>query len=85
MTTIYIFDIYLLQKINSLHISSTATTNDDYLKQCAPRLKCDPNAKYRSVNGSCNNLNIPTWGAAETPFHRLLNANFRDGKKMSII
>lgn len=79
------FDIYLLQIINSLHISSIATTNDDYLKQCAPRLKCDPNAKYRTINGSCNNLEIPTWGAAETPFLRMLNANFNDGKQLVLL
>ncbi|XP_001944613.1 peroxidase [Acyrthosiphon pisum] len=63
----------------SLHIKSIATTNDDFLKKCAPIVKCDPNAKYRSINGSCNNLKTPTWGAAATPFLRLLDANFSDG------
>lgn len=42
-------------------------------------MKCDPNAKYRSINGSCNNLKIPTWGSALTPFFRLLDASFSDG------
>lgn len=68
-----------------MHISSIATTNNDYLKYCAPQVKCDPNAKYRSINGSCNNLKIPTWGAAETPFFRLLNANFSDGNTLNHI
>ncbi|XP_025194619.1 peroxidase-like [Melanaphis sacchari] len=70
---------YITKTRNSLHISSIATTNDDYIKQCAPKVKCDPTAKYRNINGSCNNLEIPTRGAAETPFYRLLNANFSDG------
>ncbi|XP_022169138.1 peroxidase-like [Myzus persicae] len=70
---------YTTKTRRSPHIFSIATTNDDYLKQCAPQVKCDPIAKYRSINGSCNNLKTPTWGAAETPFFRLLNANFSDG------
>ncbi|VVC27283.1 Haem peroxidase,Haem peroxidase, animal type [Cinara cedri] len=64
---------------NPLHISSKATTNDNYLIQCAPRVKCDPNVKYRSINGSCNNLYVPTRGAAKTSFLRLLDANYNDG------
>ncbi|XP_022169129.1 chorion peroxidase-like isoform X2 [Myzus persicae] len=66
-------------KKNPLHITSIATTNGDFLKKCAPIVKCDPNAKYRSANGSCNNLETPTWGAAATPFFRLLDANYSDG------
>lgn len=47
--------------------------------KCAPQVKCDPNSKYRSMNGSCNSLFIPTLGASKTPFLRMLNANFADG------
>lgn len=67
-----------------MHILSIATTNGDYLKQCAPDVKCDPNVKYRSINGSCNNLNVPTWGAAITPFIRMVDANFGDGNNYTI-
>ncbi|XP_025194656.1 peroxidase-like isoform X2 [Melanaphis sacchari] len=67
------------KKKSSFRITSIATTNDDYIKQCAPKMKCDPTAKYRSINGSCNNLEIPTRGAAGSPFYRLINANFSDG------
>lgn len=59
---------------------STATTNGDYLKKCSPQVYCDSNSKYRSVNGSCNNLETPTWGTAKTPFFRMINANYNDGK-----
>jgi len=55
------------------------------LKECAPIVKCDPNAKYRSLNGSCNNLKTPTWGAAATPFLRLLDADFSDGETIGYI
>lgn len=75
---------YQVQNKPSLHIKSIATTNDDFLKECAPIVKCDPNAKYRSLNGSCNNLKTPTWGAAATPFLRLLDADFSDGETITI-
>jgi len=70
----------IFQKKNALHITSIATTNDEFLKKCAPIVKCDPNAKYRSANGSCNNLEIPTWGASKTPMLRMIDANYDDGK-----
>jgi len=90
LSVVYILYIFINDDIRSefndtpkkkhpLHITSIATTNDDFLKKCAPIVQCDINAKYRSINGSCNNLKIHTWGAAKTPFSRLLDANFSDG------
>uniref|UniRef100_V9GWQ8 Peroxidasin n=1 Tax=Craspedacusta sowerbii TaxID=128124 RepID=V9GWQ8_CRASO len=35
--------------------------------------------KYRSIDGSCNNLNHPMWGAALTPFSRLLRPVYENG------
>ena len=40
---------------------------------------CDPSYPYRSVDGSCNNLRIPWWGKKETPFKRILAAEYDDG------
>lgn len=38
-------------------------------------------SKYRSQDGSCNNLEHPlTWGVANTPFRRALPAAYGDGK-----
>jgi len=62
-------------------VSSIATTNGDYFKKCAPDVTCNPDDKYRTFNGSCNNLRNPNWGAALTPFYRLINADFNDGNK----
>lgn len=62
-----------------LHTDVFATTNGDFIKRCAPTVRCSENAKYRTFNGSCNNLERPTWGAANTPFLRLLNAEYSDG------
>jgi len=66
-----------------LRIQSVATTNGDYFEKCSPPVTCDPNEKYRTYNGSCNNLQNPNWGAAMTPFYRLMNAEFSDSKEHS--
>jgi len=60
-------------------VVSVATTNGDYFKQCSPAVTCILDAKYRTYNGSCNNIQNPNWGAALTPFYRLMNADFADG------
>lgn len=47
---------------------------------CSPgTVKCDPNDIYYSLNGSCNNLDIPFWAQVKIPFVRLLPANYSDG------
>ncbi|XP_022166792.1 peroxidase-like isoform X2 [Myzus persicae] len=62
-----------------LHTDVFPLTNEDYMRRCAPVVICNPNSKYRTFNGSCNNLRVPTWGASNTPFLRLLNAEYSDG------
>ncbi|XP_069110953.1 peroxidase-like protein [Argopecten irradians] len=42
------------------------------------KITCDPKALYRSANGSCNNLNHPTWGMAFTPQQRYLQPSYDD-------
>jgi peroxidase len=47
---------------------------------CPPFLsgvECRP-GKYRRVDGLCNNLEKPTWGAAHTPFQRLIGPLYSD-------
>lgn len=48
---------------------------------CPPFLsgvECRP-GKYRRFDGLCNNLEHPTWGAAMTPFQRLIGPLYADG------
>lgn len=35
--------------------------------------------KYRSIDGTCNNLEHPSWGASLTGFHRLLKPIYENG------
>ncbi|KAJ8985113.1 hypothetical protein NQ317_012763 [Molorchus minor] len=36
-------------------------------------------SKYRSIDGTCNNLQNPTWGASLTGFRRVLKSIYEDG------
>ncbi|XP_028040659.1 peroxidase-like isoform X1 [Bombyx mandarina] len=36
-------------------------------------------SKYRSIDGSCNNLLRPVWGMPQTPYGRLVPYNYGDG------
>lgn len=44
--------------------------------------ECDPDYKYRSYDGSCNNLEHPTWGMYHSAFVRLFEPRYSDGKEL---
>lgn len=57
-----------------------ATASDPSGMGCGtPPASC-PSTRYRSYDGSCNNLRNPVWGTPNTPYTRLLPANYGDGK-----
>jgi hypothetical protein len=48
-------------------------------EQCPfPKLSCNPNDRYASIDGTCNNLNRPLFGRSNTPFKRYLSPAYED-------
>ena len=45
---------------------------------CSP-ISCDPLSQWRSVDGTCNNLNNPRWGAANEAQNRIIPAEWEEG------
>jgi peroxidase len=50
-----------------------------YCSKPYSKKSCDPHSPYRSLDGSCNNVYNSWYGASNTPFKRLLKANYDDG------
>ena len=53
----------------------SAKSNNDIAKDCEwirDKPDCNTTNKYRSLDGSCNNLKEPNYGRAFTPFSRLI-------------
>ena len=44
----------------------------------ATEITCDPNSIFRTINGTCNNLRNPSFGAINTQFNRLIPADYGD-------
>ena len=40
---------------------------------------CDPNAEFRTFDGSCNNLKEPNWGRTLTTYQRMVPAEYAPG------
>lgn len=53
--------------------------NKDANKMCIMPLICNKFKKYRSYDGSCNNLAFP-FGVAYRPFRRILESDYADGE-----
>ncbi|KAK3609210.1 hypothetical protein CHS0354_035150, partial [Potamilus streckersoni] len=45
----------------------------------SPKLRCKPNHPYRTLNGSCNNLDHPEWGQSVRPQRRVLAPAYEKG------
>lgn len=49
---------------------------------CLPSVTCNGFNKYRSIDGTCNNLLKPGWGGKNTALVRLLPPTYRDGSSL---
>ena len=62
-----------------LSVKDTALTGT-----CIKDPVCRPFAKFRSIDGSCNNLQSPLMGRSVTQLGRYLAPQYDDGKKTLI-
>ncbi|XP_021203081.2 chorion peroxidase [Bombyx mori] len=80
----------LLNVFAALELKSRQAVSDDELELgatghtdgpfCPKPPQCpDTQSRYRSIDGECNNLANPTWGAVNTGFERLLPPDYSDG------
>ncbi|CAB4069744.1 PXDN [Lepeophtheirus salmonis] len=63
--------------LRSFDIDSSNEINN--LCPWSPPPKCEPNARYRSADGTCNNLKNPNMGRAKTPYQRILLPEYSEG------
>eukprot|EP00091_Calanus_sinicus_P012987 TRINITY_DN28975_c0_g1_i1.p1 TRINITY_DN28975_c0_g1~~TRINITY_DN28975_c0_g1_i1.p1 ORF type:complete len:169 (+),score=30.97 TRINITY_DN28975_c0_g1_i1:222-728(+) len=47
--------------------------------KCPKEVKCNPSEKYRSYDGTCNNLGKTQWGARNTAMQRIRLPKYSDG------
>ena len=47
--------------------------------RCPQEVVCDPGSKYRSYDGTCNNLERTQWGARNTAMQRIRLPRYSDG------
>ncbi|XP_063974115.1 peroxidase-like isoform X2 [Diachasmimorpha longicaudata] len=62
--------------VSTFKLQGTSIGESCAAKQIVP---CRANARYRSIDGSCNNLENPRWGSALTAYSRILFPSYADG------
>ncbi|XP_017488317.1 PREDICTED: chorion peroxidase-like, partial [Rhagoletis zephyria] len=51
----------------------------EYEQFCPAIPRCSEREKYRTIDGSCNNLNEPIWGKSNTQYSRMMPPAYSDG------
>ena len=52
----------------------------------AAPVSCVTTSEFRTIDGTCNNLQFPLWGSAKTPQLRMIAQNrYEDGKDIVVI
>ena len=71
------FQLSTYQARDGLHKFSLVNTP---LSRHCPKIPiCDHKSKYRTLDGSCNNLQYPLWAKSFTQFQRLVPPFYADG------
>ncbi|XP_017753123.1 PREDICTED: peroxidase-like isoform X3 [Eufriesea mexicana] len=61
------------------YISTLSLQRTPLSAACSKSRLCNSKAKYRSIDGSCNNVENPNWGSAMTAYARILFPHYFDG------
>lgn len=75
-----------LDKDDCARFISTLSLEGTPLNSACPSSRhksCNSLAKYRNIDGSCNNVQNPSWGSAMTAYTRILFPQYFDGKDVS--
>ncbi len=57
-----------------------SNAGDDEIYDFEPRVKCSAvDNKYRTIDGTCNNLEHPLWGSSGSAFRRMMTPDYDDG------
>lgn len=69
---------YFGKYLQSQLVASVPRAAQSAITCAAPPLGC-AKSPYRTLDGSCNNLQNPGWGSANNRYNRLLSAKYGDG------
>lgn len=65
--------------VRTVNFANADLDNTVLENACEPQPTCNPNSKYRTIDGSCNNLREPNYGKSFTPLQRILGNAYADG------
>jgi hypothetical protein len=68
-----------LRNDNSSNDFTVITASSSLCPYKTTSFSCNSTTRYRSYDGSCNNLLNPMYGKTETPFKRYLSPDYEDG------
>ena len=72
-------DEAIQDRSDQIHIGDVGKVELMVRDTCDGLIPLCNDTKHRAFNGVCNNLENPTWGAANTGFKRLLPPEYADG------